>query len=289
MNGNIKRKPEWLRTKLYSTNQGMKVEKLLRRLSLNTVCSEARCPNIGECYNRKTATFMILGSACTRNCRFCNVHGGEPETVDLKEPEKIAEAVTELGLRHVVITSVTRDDLEDGGAGHFAKVIECIRALGRHIVIEVLIPDFGGNYQALTTVIKARPDVINHNVETVPRLYLQVRPMAIYERSLELLKNVRACDLDMVTKSGFMLGLGETKEEVLKVMEDLRTVECDILTIGQYLQPSKEHYPVKEYIRPEVFESYKEIGNQMGFRSVASGPLVRSSYLADVTYNRTMD
>ncbi len=287
--GRSQRKPEWLRAKLYSSDQGMEVEKLLRRLGLNTVCSEAKCPNLGECFNRRTATFMILGSHCTRNCRFCNVQDGLVDRVDMTEPVKIASAVKELGLRYVVITSVTRDDLPDGGAGHFAEVIHALKDLDQELIIEVLIPDFKGDLECLMKVIEARPDVINHNIETIERLYPKVRSMALYERSLEVLKNIKEYGKGIISKSGFMLGLGESDDEVISLMKDLKAAKCDILTIGQYLQPSIAHYPVQAYIKPEVFDRYKSIGLEMGFRGVASGPLVRSSYFADEKYRAIKD
>lgn len=277
-------KPEWLKVKTQNTQELAAVESILKKLSLNTVCEEANCPNRMECFSRKTATFMILGSVCTRNCTFCNVHKEVPKPVDSEEPKNVAQAVKELKLKHVVITSVTRDDLPDGGAGHFAEVIKEVRGLNKSVIIEVLIPDFKGDYNALKKVVDSKPEIINHNVETVPRLYPEVRPMAVYKRSLELLKNVKAMDRDIYTKSGIMLGLGEEEEEVVKVFEDLREVGCDFLTIGQYLAPSKKHHPVVEYIHPDRFEEYKKISLDMGFKYVASGPLVRSSYQAEKAF-----
>ena len=256
------------------------VEDILKHFSLNTVCKEANCPNIIECYGKKTATFMILGKICTRNCSFCNIKKGDPSDIDLMEPENIAKAVCELNLHHVVITSVTRDDLADGGAGHFANVIKEIKNLDRNIVIEVLIPDFKGNVNSLLKVIDAKPQIINHNIETVPRLYQTVRPVANYARSLDLLKNVKSIDNSIWSKSGIMLGLGEYEEEVIEVLKDLRNIECDLLTIGQYLSPTRTHHPVIEYIHPDVFEKYKKIGLDLGFKYVASAPFVRSSYNA---------
>jgi len=275
------RKPEWLRVRVKNGAERKEVEGILKRLSLHTVCEEALCPNLLECFGRKTATFMILGKYCTRNCTFCNVTKNTPETVDKDEPLHVAEAVRDLKLKHVVITSVTRDDLPDGGASHYAAVIGKVRELTPKVVIEVLIPDFTGSYESLKTVIDAHPDILNHNIETVPRLYSEVRPMAIYERSLELLENVKKMSTDIYTKSGIMLGLGETQEEVLEVFKDLRNVGCDLLTVGQYLAPSKQHHPVIEYIHPDIFEMYKTKALELGFRYVASGPLVRSSYMAD--------
>lgn len=227
---------------------------------------------------------MILGRMCTRNCKFCNVEKNKPQPVDPDEPIHVAKAVTQLNLRHVVITSVTRDDLSDGGAGHFAEVIEEIKKLDDKVIVEVLIPDFKGDCNALTKVVEASPEIINHNVETVPRLYPSVRPMAVYKRSLELLKNVKNMNAKIYTKSGIMLGLGEQKEEVLSLFKDLRDVGCDFLTVGQYLAPSKKHHPVIEYIHPDIFEEYRKKALEMGFAYVASGPLVRSSYQADKVF-----
>lgn len=273
-------KPEWLKIKYRDSEKKKVVEDILKHFSLNTVCKEANCPNIIECYGKKTATFMILGKICTRNCSFCNIKKGDPSDIDLMEPENIAKAVCELNLHHVVITSVTRDDLADGGAGHFANVIKEIKNLDRNIVIEVLIPDFKGNVNSLLKVIDAKPQIINHNIETVPRLYQTVRPVANYARSLDLLKNVKSIDNSIWSKSGIMLGLGEYEEEVIEVLKDLRNIECDLLTIGQYLSPTRAHHPVIEYIHPDVFEKYKKIGLDLGFKYVASAPFVRSSYNA---------
>ncbi|HHU64022.1 MAG TPA: lipoyl synthase [Clostridiales bacterium] len=275
------KRPEWIKVRLKGEHQLREVKEMLSRLSLHTVCEEANCPNIGECFGRRTATFMILGRVCTRNCTFCNVTKGNAQPVDPNEPRHVAEAVKELQLRHVVITSVTRDDLPDGGAAHFAEVIKSIKALDEKVVVEVLIPDFKSSQDALKLVVDAKPEIINHNVETVPRLYPTVRPMAVYQRSLSLLKNVKTMDDSILTKSGIMLGLGEREEEVIDVLKDLRKVGCDIMTIGQYLAPSKKHHPVVEYIRPEVFDRYKDICLELGFKYVASSPLVRSSYHAD--------
>lgn len=275
------RKPEWLRVRLTNGTERKEVVDILKRLSLHTVCEEALCPNLLECFGRKTATFMILGKYCTRNCTFCNVTKNNPETVDKDEPLHVAEAVRDLNLKHVVITSVTRDDLPDGGASHYAAVIGKVRELNPKVIIEVLIPDFTGSYESLKTVIDAHPDILNHNIETVPRLYSEVRPMAIYKRSLALLENVKKMSTDIYTKSGIMLGLGETQEEVIEVFKDLINVGCDFLTVGQYLAPSKQHHPVVEYIHPDMFEMYKNKALELGFKYVASGPLVRSSYQAD--------
>lgn len=277
-------KPEWLKIRVQSGGNLAEVEDLLGRLSLRTVCEEANCPNRMECFGRKTATFMILGSACTRNCTFCNVTKGAPQPVDADEPRRVAEGVRRLGLRHAVITSVTRDDLDDGGAGHFAATVASIRAACPGVTVEALVPDFGGSMDALRTVIGARPDILNHNVETVPRLYPAVRPMAEYARSLAMLKNTKDIDGRIRTKSGVMLGLGEGVEEILAVMADLRRAGCDFLTVGQYLAPSKRHHPVVEYIHPDVFERLRGIGVEMGFAFVASSPLVRSSYMAEKAF-----
>lgn len=277
-------RPEWLKIKTQVNQRMAEVEELLKSLSLHTICDEANCPNRIECYNRKTATFMILGKFCTRNCTFCNVEKNAPQMVDMNEPLHIAKAVNELDLKHVVITSVTRDDLPDGGAAHFARTICEISKLDGKPMVEVLIPDFSGSKEALRKVITARPEIINHNVETVPRLYFNVRPMAIYARSLKLLRNVKTMSGMIYTKSGIMLGLGEKKEEVLQVLKDLRAVDCDFVTIGQYLAPSKNHHPVIEYVHTDVFAEYERICYEMGFKYVASGPLVRSSYQADKAF-----
>lgn len=277
-----KRKPKWLKVKIENLQQIKQTKEMLERLSLHTVCQEALCPNLVECFGRKTATFMILGNHCTRNCTFCNVTKKRPEALDdPQEPEHVAQAVLELGLKHVVITSVTRDDLADGGAGHFAAVINKVKEAAPKVTIEVLIPDFQGSEEALLTVIEAKPDIINHNVETVPRLYPAVRPLADYNRSLKLLENVKKHSA-IHTKSGIMVGLGETREEVVEVLKDLRSVDCDLLTIGQYLAPSAKHHPVVEYIEPAQFDEYKRMADELGFRYVISKPLARSSYHADV-------
>lgn len=279
-------KPDWLKVRVRNTKDVAEVRNMLSQLSLHTVCEEAGCPNIMECFGRRTATFMILGRVCTRNCTFCTVTKGPVDPVDPEEPENVAKAVEFLRLKHVVVTSVTRDDLPDGGAGHFAEVVCKIKELNRNVTVEVLIPDFKGDEQALKEVVNSKPEIINHNVETVPRLYPAVRPMAVYERSLKLLSNVKKQGKGVsVTKSGLMLGLGEREDEVISVLRDLRNADCDIVTIGQYLAPSEKHHPVVEYIRPEVFEHYKSIGLDMGFKYVASSPLVRSSYMAAEALN----
>lgn len=273
-------RPEWLKQRVPKQDVFEKMEKLLRVLSLNTVCESANCPNIGKCFENKTATFMILGNTCTRGCRFCAVNKGKPLEVDLKEPYHVALACKYLGLEHVVVTSVTRDDLEDGGAQHFAYTVRQIRKFNPCVTVELLIPDLNGNWDGLEKIIKSKPDIINHNVETIPSLYDTVRPQAVYERSIELLMYVKKIDKNIFTKSGLMLGLGETYEEVIKVMDDLLSVNCDILTLGQYLRPSKEHIPIHEYISQEKFDEYKNVAIEKGFKYVASGPFVRSSYKA---------
>ena len=265
----------------------MKVKSILDETELHTVCEEARCPNLGECFSKGTATILILGRICTRNCGFCAVEHGLPVTLNEEEPEKVAYAVKKMGLQYVVITSVTRDDLIDGGASHFAKTIQAIRSLDQKIRIEVLIPDFHGESSSLEMVLNASPDVLNHNIETIPRLYPQVRPQADYRRSLDLLKKSKDLYPHIFTKSGFMLGLGETESEVLDLLRDLRGVECDFLTIGQYLQPRSDRLPVIRYIPPEEFETYKKVGEEMGFRTVASGPFVRSSFHASQMFADT--
>ncbi len=279
-NNRVLRKPEWLKIPIRRGGNLAYVEDLLKDTGLNTVCREANCPNRMECYSKKTATFMVLGAHCTRNCRFCNVTNAPPEAVDPEEPQKLAQAVKALGLKFAVVTSVTRDDLEDGGAAHFAALIREVHALEPPVGIEVLIPDFRGNRSALETVLAAEPEILNHNVETVPELYDQVRPRADYAQSLELLARVKSINAKIYTKSGLMLGLGETEEQVIRVLEDLRKADCDFLTMGQYLAPSREHLRVKKYISPETFDAYKEKALAMGFKGAACAPFVRSSYNA---------
>ncbi len=274
------RKPAWLRVNAKDMNKLGQVNRLIDTLGLNTVCKEANCPNRLECFAKKTATFMILGSVCTRSCKFCNVTGGDPQIIDPDEPAKVADAVIKLELKHAVITSVTRDDLADGGASQFAKVIRAIKEQDDSIVVEVLIPDFKGNQEALETVLKAKPDILNHNIETVSRLYDDIRPEANYIQSLEVLKRTKAFDPTIYTKSGIMLGIGEKEEEVIALFKDLVSYDCDFLTVGQYLQPSDLHFPIKEYIHPDVFDMYKEEALKAGLKFVASAPLVRSSYNA---------
>jgi len=274
------RKPQWLTVRFPAGDRHQRLQRLMRDQGLHTVCEEARCPNIGECWNDGTATFMILGDVCTRSCGFCAVTTGRPGTVDLLEPYRLSRAVASLGLDYVVITSVNRDDVEGGGAAVFASCIELIRRHDPGIRVEVLIPDFKGDWDALRTVVDARPFVLNHNVETVPRLYRRVRPQAVYERSLELIRRARDGAPGMLTKSGFMVGLGETLDEALTLMRDLREHGCDIVTVGQYLQPTRQHLPVDRYWHPDEFEAFREEGRRLGFTHVEAGPLVRSSYHA---------
>lgn len=273
-------KPGWLKKKLPSGPDYERIRRLVGDTKLHTVCSEAHCPNQFECYGKGTATFMIMGERCTRNCRFCAVGHGTIEPLDDNEPERIAAAVAEMGLDYTVLTSVTRDDLPDGGAHHFVKTIAAIRTRCPDTLVEVLIPDLQGDEAALEAICRIHPAVLNHNVETVESLYSQVRPQAIYERSLELLRRVKRNDPDQVTKSGLMVGLGETRDELVKTMGDIRDAGCELLTIGQYLQPSVEQLPVKLYVPPEEFDELRDIGLQLGFKAVASGPHVRSSYRA---------
>jgi lipoic acid synthetase len=252
----------------------------MREQDLHTICEEAMCPNIGECWENRTATFLILGEICTRNCGFCSVTTGRPTGLDLDEPRRLAEAVERIGLRHIVITSVTRDDLPDGGAGIFAETIRRLRERVPGCGIEVLIPDFQGNWGALETVMAARPDILNHNIETVPRLYNRVRPKAIYAQSLELLKRAKDLAPEVASKSGLMVGLGEEREEILEVFDGLRASDVDVLTVGQYLRPTMKHLPVERYVDPSEFAELKAVAYGLGFRHVESGPLVRSSYHA---------
>ena len=282
------RKPPWLKKRIPPYQDLFKVKAILGETDLHTVCEEARCPNLGECFSRGTSTFLILGRVCTRNCGFCAVEHGIPAPTDETEPEKVAQAVQKMGLHYVVITSVTRDDLPDGGAYLFAKAIQAIRALDPKIKIEILIPDFQGDLTALKAVLKECPDVLNHNIETISRLYATVRPQADYRRSIDLLRRSKENFPHILTKSGFMLGIGETKEEVLELLQDLREVGCNFLTIGQYLQPRPDRLPVMRFIPPEEFEEYKKIGEGMGFRAVASGPFVRSSYHASQMFETTI-
>jgi len=284
------RKPSWIKVRLPSGQEYTRVNTVMRKHRLHTVCEEALCPNISECWGNLTATIMILGDTCTRSCRFCAVEPGKPGgVVDLEEPKRVAQAVLELRLRYVVLTSVTRDDLEDGGATIYAETVREIKKKNKNVLIELLIPDFNNNVEALKTVVDARPDVIGHNIETVKRLTPLVRdPRAGYEKSLKTLKMIKELNPEIYTKSSLILGLGETMEEVIQSMIDLRKVGVDFLTLGQYLRPTRRHLPVKEYISPEKFEELKRIGENLGFLYVASGPLVRSSYLAGEFYLRTL-
>lgn len=276
----IKRKPEWLRVKMQGGLEAKKVKSLISDLSLNTVCNDANCPNQMECYKRGTATFMILGRNCTRNCTFCNVTQAKPDDLDINEPENVAKAVAKLKLEHAVITSVTRDDLEDEGANHFAQVVREIRKHSPQTTVELLIPDMSGKEELLDIILNTNPNVLNHNIETVPELYDVVRPMAIFERSLRVLDYAKKSYPHIHTKSGIMVGLGETEDQVVETLKRLREVDCDMVTIGQYLRPSESHIEVKEYISPEQFDRYKEIAEELGFKKVSSAPLVRSSYHA---------
>jgi lipoic acid synthetase len=278
------KKPEWLKKRLPLGCAYIQMESGLLARKLHTICQEGCCPNQVECFSKKEAAFLIMGRVCTRNCRFCAVESGQPGSLDHDEPDRLAAEVQELRLEYVVITSVTRDDLPDGGAGHYARVIDKMRQKCPDVSVEVLIPDFQGSDTSLATVISARPAVLNHNVETVPRLYRLVRPQSDYYRSVNLLARSKAMGKNIITKTGLMVGLGETRDEVFSVMDDLISVGCDILTIGQYLQPSRDHYSVKEYIHPDVFSAYENEAWEKGFKGVASSPFVRSSYLAGELY-----
>jgi lipoyl synthase len=282
----IRRKPDWIRVKAPTSPEYEQTRALMRRLKLNTVCEEAACPNIGECWKQKHATVMILGSVCTRACAFCNVATGLPDTLDPHEPAHVAEAVGQLGLSHIVVTSVDRDDLADGGAAHFAETIRRIRAAAPATTIEVLTPDFLRKPGAVETVVAARPDVYNHNLETVPRLYREVRPGARYFASLQLLAKVKEVDPAMFTKSGLMVGLGESRDEVLQVMDDMRAADVDFLTIGQYLQPTPKHHAVDRFVPPDEFLQLKRMAEGKGFLLVAASPLTRSSYHAGEDFER---
>lgn len=274
-------RPEWLKVRFPASENFDRLRTLMRDQSLNTVCEEARCPNIGECWSRGTATFMILGDTCTRSCGFCAVKTGRPTTLDLGEPERVARAVQSMGLRHAVITSVNRDELPDGGASIFAETIRWTRRLSPATTIEVLIPDFKGDRDALATVLAERPEILNHNTETVPRLYSTVRPQARYQQSLELLRWASQYDVRPVVKSGLMVGLGETWEELLTVFRDLAAAGVDVLTVGQYLQPTSRHLPIARYWTPQEFDELRRSARALGFRHVECGPLVRSSYHAE--------
>jgi lipoic acid synthetase len=276
----IQKKPSWIRVKINNSSVFAETKKIIKDKNLVTVCEEAGCPNISECWSKKHATFMILGDTCTRACAFCNVKTGIPNKIDLEEPQKIANSVKELNLNHVVITSVDRDDLEDGGALHFANVVTSIKSLNSNTTVEILTPDFLRKKDSYKIVVDSNPDVFNHNLETVPSLYLKVRPGSRYFQSLNLLANVKIHNPEIFTKSGLMVGLGETKDELCQVMDDLRCANVDFITIGQYLQPTPQHYPIKKFITPDEFETYKEIAYSKGFLMVSSSPLTRSSYHA---------
>ena len=279
------RKPDWLKRRLPTGETFNQIREIIEAGRLHTVCQEAKCPNIWECYSHRTATFLIMGERCTRTCRFCAVTPGTPEPLDPQEPARVAEAVERMGLKYVVVTSVTRDDLPDGGAAHFAATIGAVRRRLPQVEIEVLIPDFEGDRVSLETVLRARPDVLNHNIETVPRLYPLVRPQADYRRSLELLRRAAEFAPAIPTKSGLMLGLGEQPEEIRQTLEDLRDAGCRILTLGQYLQPSPGHMSVEAYVPPEEFDAWRKAALTMGFSEVASAPFVRSSYRAKESFN----
>jgi len=282
----IKKKPSWIRTKILDSQNFFQTKLILNKKNLHTVCQEANCPNISECWSKRHATFLIMGDVCTRACAFCDVKTGKPNFLDSLEPLKIAQATKELNLKHVVITSVDRDDLEDGGANHFSEVIKETRKLNENITIEVLTPDFLRKGESYKKVVLAKPDVFNHNIETVPSLYRTVRPGSRYFASVDLLKSVKEINKTIFTKSGIMLGLGETKEEVLQVMDDLLTAKVDFLTIGQYLQPSSKHHPLDRYVHPDEFQEFKELALSKGFLIVSSSPLTRSSYHADEDFSK---
>jgi lipoic acid synthetase len=275
-----RRHPDWIKVKAPGNPNYLRLKHILRENNLHTVCEEARCPNIGECWGNKTATFLILGDTCTRGCRFCAIDKGKPLALDPEEPRHVALVVKDLGLDHIVVTSVNRDDLPDGGAGHFARTVFWIKTLNPGIRVEVLIPDFEGNLDALKTVVDSGIEILNHNIETVPRLYGKVRPGHTYECSLSLLQSAKQMRADVLTKSGFMLGVGENSEEVMATLGDLRNSNVDIITIGQYLQPSIRQLKVERYVTPEEFMEFKTAAEKLGFRHVESGPLVRSSYHA---------
>lgn len=280
MTQQVQRKPDWLKKSLPDGKAMKEMRTLLRELSLHTICESALCPNIGECWGERTATMMIMGEICTRRCGFCDVTTGRPVPLDPEEPENVAKAIAELGIQHAVITTVTRDDLEDGGARHFAKTIEAIHRHCPGTTVEALISDFDAREDLIGIVLEARPEVLAHNLETVRRLHRKVRPRFRYERSLEVLAISRRLAPDIWTKSNIMVGLGETEDEVIEMMKDLRSVDCDFLTIGQYLRPSDMHLPVREYVSPDKFRRYKEIAEDLGFKYVFAGPFVRSSYQA---------
>ncbi|MFZ8864936.1 MAG: lipoyl synthase [Rickettsiales bacterium] len=283
------KKPDWLRVKAPTSKTYRETKDLMRNLKLNTVCEEAACPNIGECWSKKHATVMIMGSVCTRACAFCNVDTGVPDALNPHEPDNVAQAVAEMDLHHVVVTSVDRDDLPDGGAEHFAKVIAKIRLYAPNTSIEVLTPDFLRKEDAYKTVVKAKPDVFNHNIETVPSLYAKIRPGARYFNSLTLLKDVKKADPNIFTKSGVMVGLGERKEEILQLMDDLRAAEVDFITIGQYLQPTAKHAKIDRYVHPDEFKYYQKMAEAKGFLMVSATPLTRSSYHAGEDFKQMQE
>lgn len=276
----MRRHPDWLKVKIPGGKNFVKMKSLLRSAKLHTICEEAKCPNIAECFNSGTAVFLILGDICTRNCKYCNVSHGKPLPLNSSEPSDVAESVEKLGLNYVVITSVTRDDLEEGGASVFAETAEKIRDLNSDCKIELLIPDFKEDFNALKKVVGSKPDVINHNIEVVKDLFPSIRPEGDYDTSLNVLENIKKINKNILSKSGFMVGLGENKDQIIKTMKDLKSADVDFLTIGQYLQPSKEHAEIKKYYTPEEFEDFKQIALNLGFKHVESGPLVRSSYHA---------
>ncbi|HEC72217.1 MAG TPA: lipoyl synthase [Thermoplasmatales archaeon] len=280
----MRRHPDWLKVRIGGGENYAKMKSLLRNAKLHTICEEAKCPNIAECFGSGTAVFLILGDVCTRNCRYCNVKHGTPNGLNVDEPRDVAESVRKLGLKYVVVTSVTRDDLADGGASVFYETVKLIKEMNRGCRVEVLIPDFRGDLSALRKVVDSKPDVVNHNIEVVRGLFPSIRPQGDYDVSLRLLKNVKELDDKMRTKSGFMVGLGESYEEIIKTMRDLRKVDVDFLTIGQYLQPSRNHASIEKYYTPEEFDEFKEIALELGFKHVESGPLVRSSYHAEKVF-----
>ena len=275
------KKPEWLRIGRVDREKIREVQQILRKLNLHTVCEESMCPNIGKCFEKKTATFLVMGDICTRACKFCDIKHGRPAPLDPHEIDQVVEATKILDLKHVVITSVTRDDVPDGGADHFAGITKKLRKYDENLIIELLIPDLRGKEEDIKTIVEAKPDIINHNVEVVPRLFRKVTPQANYDKSLEVLKLVKEMNPKIYTKSGLMVGLGETKEEVIEVMQDLNEIRCDILTIGQYLKPPSSDLEIEEFIHPELFKEYEDIAYNIGFQFVASAPLVRSSFNAE--------
>lgn len=279
-----RRHPDWLKVKIGGGADFVKMKSLLRRVKLHTICEEAKCPNIAECFNCGTAVFLILGDTCTRNCRYCNVKHGKPLSLNLNESREVAESVKELGLKYVVITSVTRDDLDDGGADVFYNCVKEIKKLNNDCKVEVLVPDFKGSKEALNKVVDSKPDVINHNIEVVEELFFDIRPEGDYKLSLQVLKNIKKIDANMKSKSGFMIGLGETNDQIVKTMRDLKNADVDFLTIGQYLQPTRDHAEIKKYYTPDEFQEFKQLALSLGFHHVESGPLVRSSYHAEKVF-----